>query len=279
MLNKLIKYEFRATRRVMLPLIAAVLLLGPLSGYSSIMLDSGDSGAIVNLVSVLILVGFTLSVAAICAMCVIIMIQRFYKNLLGDEGYLMFTLPVSVDALVWAKLIVSFAWFAFTALALFVAVNLLGLVSSAIVLDVATIERLTRGTKDFFSLVGTGNILGYIAEFVVMMFFASCFTCLQFYLAMAIGQSFSNHKVLFSILAYFALNIVISIITGIVAQLFFGSNAYMLFEKGLSAMSGYDAAFAAVHILLVGMCIALAVFGAVLYFPTTALLKKRLNLA
>ena len=40
-----------------------------------------------------IVVYFALIVATI-AMTFVIIIQRFYKNLLGDEGYLMFTLPV-----------------------------------------------------------------------------------------------------------------------------------------------------------------------------------------
>ena len=37
----------------------------------------------------------------------IIQIQRFSKNLLGDEGYLMFTLPASVSQHITAKLVVA----------------------------------------------------------------------------------------------------------------------------------------------------------------------------
>ena len=32
---------------------------------------------------------------AMLAVIVIVAVQRFYKNLLGDEGYLMFTLPAT----------------------------------------------------------------------------------------------------------------------------------------------------------------------------------------
>ena len=42
------------------------------------------------------------------------LIQRFYKNLLRDEGYLMLTLPASVHQQVWSKLIVSSVWFIIT---------------------------------------------------------------------------------------------------------------------------------------------------------------------
>ena len=39
------------------------------------------------------------------------MVVRFRNNLMTDEGYLMFTLPVSVHQLLWSKLLVSMLWF------------------------------------------------------------------------------------------------------------------------------------------------------------------------
>jgi hypothetical protein len=43
-------------------------------------------------------------------MTLIVLIQRFYKNLLGDEGYLMFTLPVQSWSHILSKLAVSMLW-------------------------------------------------------------------------------------------------------------------------------------------------------------------------
>ncbi len=37
----------------------------------------------------------------------VILIQRFYKNLLGSEGYLMFTLPVTVTQHLLSKTIIA----------------------------------------------------------------------------------------------------------------------------------------------------------------------------
>ena len=45
------------------------------------------------------------------------MLQRFYQNLLGTRGYIMFTLPASVHQQVWSKLIVSAVWFIATGVA------------------------------------------------------------------------------------------------------------------------------------------------------------------
>ena len=45
---------------------------------------------------------------ALGAYTCVVTIQRFYKGLLGQEGYLMFTLPVKNWQLVFSKALVSF---------------------------------------------------------------------------------------------------------------------------------------------------------------------------
>ena len=105
MLGKLMKYEIKATSRTFLPLYFVLLvsalinrLLGPLTQ---------DSIRIPNIISmslyVIILIGMFV-------MTFIVMISRFYKNLLSDEGYLMFTLPVKTWQHISGKLIISVIW-------------------------------------------------------------------------------------------------------------------------------------------------------------------------
>lgn len=279
MLGKLIKQEFRATRRVMLPLVAAVLLLAGLAGYSAIMLNGEVDYKILDVLFLIIELGFVFSVFGICAVCFVMMIQRFYKNLLGQEGYLMFTLPVSVDALVWAKLIVSCVWFVVTGFAVVLAIILLGVVSAAFAFDVETISRLWGGIVDLVKLIGGGHIAGYVVELVVMFFVASCTTCLQFYLAMAIGQCFANRKVFRSIVAFFAVSIVMSMLTTLGGSFIISFNPSTLLDPFLSGMPNVAAAKTSVHLVFVGMAALCAVQGAIYYIPTTLLLKKKLNLA
>ena len=130
MLSKLIKYEFKATARKMLPLMAAVVALAALSGVSVMMLDKAEDYGFLTAVFVATLMAFFVCIFAVCVMAVVVMIQRFYNNILGSEGYMMFTLPVSVDALVWAKLIVSFVWFLATAVTCVLAMIVLMTVSA-----------------------------------------------------------------------------------------------------------------------------------------------------
>lgn len=44
-------------------------------------------------------------------LCVWLVVQHFQRNLFGNEGYLMFTLPVSTNQLLLSKLITTILWF------------------------------------------------------------------------------------------------------------------------------------------------------------------------
>ena len=87
MLRKLIKYELITCGRTFLPIYLAILLMSVITGFSMNMEIFKISG-----VSMIILFGLFVSLVVLTIM---IIIQRFKRNLLEDEGYLMFTLPVT----------------------------------------------------------------------------------------------------------------------------------------------------------------------------------------
>ena len=115
MLGKLLKHEFRATYRTMLPMFGVVLVLSLLANLSFARIADTDSGAL-DILFGLFIMAFFLGLFTMGVMAMVVMIQRFYKNVLGDEGYLTLTLPVNVHEIVWSKLIVSFVWFLATGL-------------------------------------------------------------------------------------------------------------------------------------------------------------------
>ncbi len=103
MLGKLLKYEFKATARILLPIYLLLILVALIAGFTI-----SPSKSIFS--SVIVLVFFGLALASV-VITLVITVQRFQNNLLGDEGYLMFTLPVSVSSLILSKLIVAVCWF------------------------------------------------------------------------------------------------------------------------------------------------------------------------
>lgn len=113
MLRKLLKHEFRATGRIMLPLFGILLLVSVGANFSSRGMLNSDSSLLRTLGTIFIML-FIVVIFAVGIISFVLMINRFYKNLLQDEGYVMMTLPVCVHQQIWSKLIVSTVWFAAT---------------------------------------------------------------------------------------------------------------------------------------------------------------------
>ena len=110
MLGKLMKYELRATSRTMLPLLLLTLLLSVFTRMTSAVVQSGHS-KFMTVINTLLILAFILALIGTAVFSVVLMVVRFRNNLMTDEGYLMFTLPVSVHQLLWSKLLVSMLWF------------------------------------------------------------------------------------------------------------------------------------------------------------------------
>ena len=126
MLGKLIKYEFKATYSIHLLMCAIVLGMSVICGLFSliptdqIVDDITHAGTVfsVMLQSLLqMLLGLMMS--GITVTTLVLIAVRFYKNLLGDEGYLMFTLPVKSWQLITSKLLTSLVWMVGSVLVLF----------------------------------------------------------------------------------------------------------------------------------------------------------------
>lgn len=278
MLGKLIKHELRATGRTMLPLYAVLSVMAVLAGFSMRQLEFGTNQVpeFVELVLVSLFVAFFAVMIATVVMAFVLMIGRFYKNLLGDEGYLMMTLPVSAHSHIWAKLIVSSMWFVVTGLVIFLLMCLLALIISgtdvaAILAELPTAKELFREFCDYSGYNGL-SLAVFLMEVAAVSLVGLLYICLRFYAAMAVGHSFSNRKLLYSVLAYAAISIVLSVLES-AAAMFMGESF------GTYIMLDYrNFAYSMNRLLLSGLL--LSVIETVpLYLLTAHCLKKRINLA
>lgn len=273
MLRKLLKHEFRATGRVMLPLFLIVLgtALGANLSVRSLM---DATNRLLNVLGGLLVVAFVVAVFAVLIMSFVVMAQRFYKNLLQDEGYVMMTLPVSVHQHIWSKLIVSAVWFALTLVVLCVAC----LVMAA---GVETILQIVKALGELFGDV-VENLTAYYAvngtalaaEFLVLCFVGCCAMCLQFYASLAIGHSFSSHKMAWSVLWFFVTLFAMQFLSGSAIVLLDESWLHHLLLDWSRDLSG----MAVMHCSMIVMILAEMLYGAIFYFLTTYFLKRRLDL-
>ena len=184
MLRKLMKHEFRATGRMMLPMFLLVLVTAVGANLSTRRLLETNNGAL-NTLGMLLLVAFTLAIAGVCIMPLVLMIDRFHKNLLRDEGYVMLTLPVSVHQHVWSKLLVSMLWFVATAVVVFLAFVIL-------VYEVGLAQQFFTGLGELLRQVRLGDyylelgsVVGIGVEVLVLLVLSCAGGCLQIYAAMA----------------------------------------------------------------------------------------------
>lgn len=271
MLSKLMKHEFRATGRIMLPLYLVLLVTAVGANFSTRgLLDTPYR--ILDVLGVLLVIAFVIAIIGVCVMSMVVMVQRFYKNLLQDEGYVMLTLPVSIHQQVWSKLIVSAVWFAATVIAVILAFCIMaydvGFVKLFFEALSGTLKELREITA-YYAINGTAILL----EFVVLCFLSCCAICLQFYAALAAGHGFANHKMACSVAFYFIFQFAVQMAT----------SALVIFADvtGLDYFMANYIHFdhmAAIHAVIILMIVCVVVYGAIFYGITTFFLKKRLNL-
>ena len=263
MLTKLLKHEFRATARIMGPLYLVLLAVALGFNFSARLMDSGNF--VLNMLAALVVMAYVVAITAVFIVAFILMLQRFYKNLLGDEGYIMFTLPASVHQQIWSKLIVSAVWFLATGLAV-VAASFILVAQQGFWQDIRWgIRQMFQGLTAYYAFNGTAFLL----ELLGLIFVACCVLCLAFYAAMAIGHSFANHKVLYSVLSFLGLQFVMQLLSG---GLLIGTNYNRIF-----VLPSQDAVLA-MHSAMLTLIVSTAVFGAIYYVITVFFLKKHLNL-
>ena len=91
MLKKLLKYEFKATARTYGGMYLALLAASVLFGGSVWRWNGTNSDAYSTLVGLLSLV-YTAVIIGTVVVTIMTIVQRFYRNLLGREGYLKHSL-------------------------------------------------------------------------------------------------------------------------------------------------------------------------------------------
>ena len=264
MLNKLIKYEFKATGRTILPLYLAVIVVTFINKLLLTFTSDTFAFGIPRVLSILL---YVFIIIAMFVITYLIMIQRFYKNLMKDEGYLMFTLPVNPSALIASKLIVSVVW------------NLLSIIVSLISVFILAFEKGIIGniSEAFSNLTQTIDVLGIgtsatllLIEAIVYILVALVSSILMIYCAISIGQLFNGHKVVGAFASYIGIYMVIQLINT-VALTVFGAGFDITITTPQQLMSFLQT-------LLTAVLIIDTLLASVYYFTSHYLLKNKLNL-
>lgn len=271
MLNKLLKYELRASGRILLPVYALLLVTaGCCSLFYKLAADHPYRPGVTSTLFGLLNVVFWIFVVATGVVTTLLMVYRFYKNYMTDEGYLMFTLPVNRHQLIWTKLLSALIYTAASAVAVILSILL-------VLLPIADWsgfwgelrEFLAAAMESFQFGVPGPLLLLWIAVLAVLTVFSGF---LMVYAAIALGHSFSNHKILLSVVFFIAFSLAMQVagLSFFSYQLTIGET---VIESGGSAASLLDGT----RFLVIDSIETLVACG-VFYTLTWYSLQKRLNL-
>lgn len=242
MFGKLMKYELKSLLKGLLPLYGAILAVALIN---AVMASFGIGNSIDGLPQVTAIMLYFGLCVAVAVVTFLVIIQRFYKGLLGQEGYLMFTLPVPTWQLTLSKL--------------------LGAVITTILSGiVGMLSILILGS---LNINWTLDATLFIIELIVLMLVGVAAMILEIYVAIALGHLANKHRIAMSFVWFVVLQTVLSFLTGLSAMALGYSPFFPAFYANLSA-----------HGMMWMMILPCLIEAAVFYFGTTWILKNKLNL-
>lgn len=259
MLSKLLKYELKSTARVFLPLYVTLLIVATINGLFI-------NSEIFNAQGLLMMI-FGALLIALFVITVIVLIQRFSKNLLGDEGYLMFTLPVKSSSILISKYLVTILWTVLSGFVSVIAFLLIILISSCISGGI-NISEYMQILSEFMKTIFSSEYLSSATNIMLVIFISYSTFVFTVYLALSMGQLpiFNKHRNLASISSFIGINIIFSFIKNAIIMMLVKTHVENMQIYGLSGTIGNFRTFMNI-ILLIG-----------LFFGTRFILDKKLNL-
>ncbi len=291
MIKKLCKYEFRSIFRTLIPIYIVVIAVSIITSISIAMnVDYADVKYVNNSVQWAIemnlpyklqhIFTFVMSLAyfavmvALFVLTVVIILQRFYKGLLCDEGYLMFTLPVKPWQLITSKGITAFVMTILSGIVSCISIFIMMLGSLPYPLKfLAELFSLQNWIRIFGQLNETVPMWGvYVLEFIILVIISSLASLYQIYASMAIGHLAKKNRILMSVVAYVAISMILSFVGGI-----FGVFSALTIQSSQNYLS-INAGEAFLHALLIFSVITSIIEFVVFFVITERILSKKLNL-
>lgn len=259
MLGKLLKYDFRAMWKQFSIIWPAALVIALINRFT---LPFNQEHSFAQESELLAVITITVFIGVMCAMFVVAMVfvlTRFYKGLLGDEGYLMHTLPVKSWQLVLSKLICAVVVSVVNVAVSFLAMFLMMPINWLELFDMRLWKLLVWG------LLKQPEAVLYLGEFFLLCVTALVLMLAMVYLSMAIGHLFHRHRVLMSVVAFFAIDIVGNLVITLVNEL-----GLLRFLDQMMAWSNHTGFWIGITLLLIP--------AVVMFLATSYILKKHLNL-
>ena len=295
MFSKCLKYEMKAVSRTLVPLIicmlivsiAASLCLGgllsriddPIVGDGIVDLGGTVDGSaeqntsedILEMATLLLFMAFIGLMIACIVSCFVLVARRFYTSFFTDEGYLTFTLPVTVDCHLLTKTVSMFIWNLISYVAILASFGILAL---GIYISVPDFFALDDYTKQYIEALfaQVSDVFGGTIVFgIIQTAISTIASCLLLYFSISVGCMLAKkHKIAASIISYFVISAVVSEIITVVAEIVTEPLANV-------EPTPENSNLLAMAVLLI-FTILYVIQGVGCYFGTRWILKNKINL-
>lgn len=272
MTGKLIKYEIKSSCKlfgvIWIALLVAAFLVSMVSEMMTritpVDFENNGISTLLQIVPVFIYIAIFV---ALVVVTIVIIIMRFYKGLLTDEGYLMHTLPVKPWQLITAKGTVATGIVIISIIAATLSIFILnGLWNLGEIFDVLVeiAEFFCNDPK--YLLVLIEGIFLIVASIMVSVY--------HVYAALTIGQLSNKYRLVISLAAYIGIETVISFIGTAVIMIASETGIDYWLVNMLDNMSE----FGAIQLTIIAVIAVTLIFLAIFHVISERLLSKKLNL-
>lgn len=260
---KLLKYEWKACARTCLPLYGVLILMSLISRILYVIPKNASLDFMLPAISSMLYMGVMMAAFVVTA---VILIQRFYKNLLGSEGYLMFTLPVTVTQHLFSKTIIAVVMIGLSGLS--------ALISIFIFADMAFGEMLSSLVA---VLPHNGQEFLFELELLVLAVLGIAGMALFLYMCIALGHLASRHRLLMSIVWYVVLSTALQVLL-LMVMMGVGNAVPQPFVDLMKVWWSGITPIGAAHLMLRFCCVFALLSDAVYFLVTRWILVHKLNL-
>lgn len=212
MLEKLIRHEWRETWKIPCLSCIVIILLTLVSTVCLMRMEPPAADDALNMGALLLTTCYSLFIACITLLITVYFAVRFYRNLYTDEGYLMHTLPVTPRQLILSKtLIASFWYFILSLLAVWSVLIILMVCMPVLAADAPapSTEWLLENSRNMFGM----SLPAFLAFYLALSLVSAVSNALILYGAISLGQLFTRHKVMASVLCYIGFTMLIQTVT------------------------------------------------------------------
>ncbi len=264
MLKKLYKYEFYSLFRSLVPIYAAILGFAALSRLTMLV---EIENSIFNIIKGFMTAFYVFAVLAVFIVGLVVVVMRFYKNLLSHEGYLTFTLPFTPTQHIVCKLLCGVVVMIVSFVMVIASLMILAAGTGIITQIFEFIEKAFASAALYYS---KAQLAGTAALFVLLMLVSLFQSLLMFYASIAIGQQFKS-KAGGAVVAYICLYAASQVVSTVLIAV----AALVLASAGSDFQFSTIGAFQAYIGFLTVFC---AAFAAAYFFIARYFLTKKLNL-